>query len=658
MSKTVLDKDQLKLINQLSLEKVLDDIDRLFNIGEKVVGTPEELKAVKMIESRFKEIGLKNVHLEPFEIATSNHKLSELELLKPIHKKLACGQCFGTNRPGFATDAQGLTGAIVDVGFGTIRDFKRLEREGVNLENKIVLIEGNENLFYFGSWAPVAQAEEFGASAAILTSVIFERDILRNYHTEDAAIPVISIPYIEAQAIRRLLRRGEVKANLKNIVELNVKSTSHNVVGELPGRKYPDQVIVLTAHHDSWYGAANDNASGVAAIIGVAEVLAKNYKNARTIRFVTCGGEETSIEPGVQDVFRWLAGSYAYTRQHADELDKIVANINLDGFAYGFSSNITLTQELESLTNELIEEFEAESLYEVEGAPDTGLDQWWFVRNGVPSVSIDPRMNQYMKIYHSNRDTPELINAVLVRNALKMTLALVLRLDSPELLHYDFTTTAKNLHELLCERSAKVENVIDLRKLIDNVAHFKVVAERFQEKKSSVQKKKLGEETISFVNRVQREVCSSLNPKLVDIKCGMTIESAYVVPAYLDAVINLKKAIVAAKRADKETFTTSLKATTERLWGLNVSPKVYAIFRKTILDSQRAQGLKFDLIPEARELDNKFKKGIKDMSAEIASLEEKCERITEQVDRKLSELNDAIVQSSSALAEAIRKLSR
>jgi Iap family predicted aminopeptidase len=657
MSKTVLDKDQLKLINQLSLEKALDDIDRLFNIGEKVVGTPEELKAVKMIESRFKEIGLKNVHLEPFEIATSNHKLSELELLKPIHKKLACGQCFGTNRPGFATDAEGLTGAIVDVGFGTFRDFKRLERDGIKLKDKIVLIEGNENLFYFGSWAPVAQAEEFGASAAILTSVIFEHDILRNYHTEDAAIPVVSIPYVEAQAIRRLLRGGEVKANLKNVVELNVKSTSHNVVGELPGRKYPDQVIVLTAHHDSWYGAANDNASGVAAIIGVAEVLAKSHSNARTIRFVTCGGEETSIEPGVKDVFRWLAGSYAYTKQHADELDKIVANINLDGFAYGYSSNITLTQELASLTNELIEELEAEALYEIEGAPDTGLDQWWFVRNGVPSVSIDPRMNQYMKIYHSNRDTPELINSVLVSNALRLTMALVLKLDCAVLLHYDFTTTAEKLHEALRERSAKLENAIDLRKLIDNVAHFKVVAERFQEKKSSALKKKLGEEAISFVNHVQREVCSSLNPKLVDIKCGMTIESAYVVPAYLDAIINLKKAIVAAKRADKETFTTSLKATTERLWGLNVSPKVYAIFQKTILESQRAQGLKFDLIPEARELDNKFKRGIKDMSTEIASLEEKLEIVSEQVDRRLSELNHAIVEASSALSEAIRRLS-
>ena len=173
MSKAVLDKDQWKLVNQLSLEGALDDIDRLFKIGERVVGTPGELRAVKLIESRFREIRLKNVHLEPFEVATSNQKLTELELLEPIHKKLPCGRCFGTNRSGFVTDSRGVTGAIVDVGFGAIQDFKRLKREGVNFKDKIVLIEGNENLFYFGNWAPVAHAKEFGAVAAILTSVVF-----------------------------------------------------------------------------------------------------------------------------------------------------------------------------------------------------------------------------------------------------------------------------------------------------------------------------------------------------------------------------------------------------------------------------------------------------------------------------------------------------
>ncbi len=652
MSKTVLDESQRKLIDLLSLEESLDDINRLFNIGERAVGTPGEYKGVKLIESRFKEIGLQNVHLEPFKIIASNHKLSELELLEPIHKTLSCGRCFGSKHPGFATEAEGVTGAIVNVGFGTIRDFKRLKREGVKLKGKIVLIEFDEKL---GAWAPILQAQEFGASAAILTSVVFECDIIRNYWTR-ASIPAVSIPYIEAQAIRRLLRKGEVKARLENVVELNVESTSHNVVGELPGNKYPDEVIVLTAHHDSWYGAANDDACGVAAIIGVAKVLAKNYKNARTIRFVTCGGEEFSLEPGVEDLFSGLAGSYAYTKQHSDELDKIAANINLDGFAYGNISNITLTPELKTLTNKLIEEFEAEAIYEVKGPPDTGLDQWWFVRHGVPSVSINPKMAQYMKIYHSNRDTPELINADLMRNALRMTLALILKLDSSALFPYDFTSTASSLGKVLSEKSAKVEDAVDLSKLIDNVTHLKVIAERLQKKKSSTLKQKLDEKTVSFVNNVQRQVCSSLNPKLVNIKCGITTNAAYVVPAYLNALINLKKAIVAAKRADKETLITSLKALTEKLWGLDVSPKVYNVIRKATLDSKRAQGLKFDLIPEARELDKKFKKKSKDMSTEIASLEEKYKTILGQVDEKLSELNQAIEDSSSALAEVIYKL--
>jgi len=265
-------------------------------------------------------------------------------------------------------------------------------------------------------------------------------------------------------------------------------------------------------------------------------------------------------------------------------------------------------------------------------------------------------MDHYMKIYHSNRDTPQLISADLMRNALKLTLALVLKLDSTQLLPYDFTSTAKNLHKALSERSAKIEDAIDLTKLIDNVIHFKVVAEKFQKKRSMLERKKLNEEIVSFVNNVQRRVCSSLDPKLVNIKCGITINAAYVVPAYLDALINLKKAIVAAKRADKETLTTSLKALTEKLWGLNVSPKVYNMIRKTVLDSKRTQGLKFDLIPEARVLNQKSKKRINDVNTEIAYLEEKYKAIIEQVSEKLSKLNYVLVESSSALMKTIYKL--
>ncbi|MHA1942398.1 MAG: hypothetical protein ACW97P_11880, partial [Candidatus Hodarchaeales archaeon] len=130
-----------------------------------MVGNPGEFEAVKIIESRFKDIGLKNVHLEPFKVMTSYHELSELELLEPIHKKIVCGRCVSrTKNKNFSTGPEGYTGSIVDVGFGRIKDLERLKSQGVDLKGKIVLIEQNPKV---GSWVPIAQAQKFGASAAI-----------------------------------------------------------------------------------------------------------------------------------------------------------------------------------------------------------------------------------------------------------------------------------------------------------------------------------------------------------------------------------------------------------------------------------------------------------------------------------------------------------
>jgi hypothetical protein len=118
MSKPVFNEDQRKLFGLLSIKEAFDDIKRLFDVGERTVGTPGEYKAVKIIESRFNEIGLKNVHLEPFGVMTDYHEFAEIDLLEPISKKIACGRCFGTIEQSFATNPEGNTGFIVDVGHG------------------------------------------------------------------------------------------------------------------------------------------------------------------------------------------------------------------------------------------------------------------------------------------------------------------------------------------------------------------------------------------------------------------------------------------------------------------------------------------------------------------------------------------------------------
>jgi hypothetical protein len=108
-----------------------------------------------------------------------------------------------------------------------------------------------------------------------------------------------------------------------------------------------------------------------------------------------------------------------------------------------------------------------------------------------------------MKIYHSNRDTLELISLNLLKNALELTLSFVLKLDFSSVLPYDFTSTANKILGDLTERTAKIEDTIGHRKLIEETLHFKVTSENFYNRLNS-DREHLDDETIKCINETQR----------------------------------------------------------------------------------------------------------------------------------------------------------
>lgn len=76
-----------------------------------------------------------------------------------------------------------------------------------------------------------------------------------------------------------------------------------NVVGMLKGKSKPDEIVVISAHYDhigiikpvegdSIANGADDDASGVAAVIGLAKAYAQLNNNARTLLFVAFTAEE------------------------------------------------------------------------------------------------------------------------------------------------------------------------------------------------------------------------------------------------------------------------------------------------------------------------------------------------------------------------------
>lgn len=131
--------------------------------------------------------------------------------------------------------------------------------------------------------------------------------------------PIASVPF---QVGWRWRKQRVNRARVRIRVELR-DSESQNVVADVAGRRPDLPMVVLGAHHDTQCDnvGADDNASGVVALLSVAERLARRPA-LRTVRFVSFGAEE-----------QLSVGSAVYVKRHRRELSTIGAVLNLDSVA-------------------------------------------------------------------------------------------------------------------------------------------------------------------------------------------------------------------------------------------------------------------------------------------------------------------------------------
>ena len=178
-------------------------------------------------------------------------------------------------------------------------------------------------------------------------------------------------------------------------------SSSENVIGVLPGSTRPDEVIVYSAHWDHFgkddtlegdriYNGAIDNATGVAALLEIAEAFAQqDPPPARSILFIA----DTLEESG-------LLGAAYYVTHPLFPLDKTVANINMDAMPImGPSRDIAVISWGQSELDDYIEQVaQAQGRTVVpDDAPEKGFffrsDQLHFARMGVPVLYLRSGLN-------------------------------------------------------------------------------------------------------------------------------------------------------------------------------------------------------------------------------------------------------------------------
>ncbi|HEX3675975.1 MAG TPA: M28 family metallopeptidase [Sphingomicrobium sp.] len=171
---------------------------------------------------------------------------------------------------------------------------------------------------------------------------------------------------------------------------------SHNVVGILPGKKYPDETIIYSAHWDHLgigkpdatgdriYNGAVDNGTGVSELIEQARAFAQGPRPDRSIVFLAVTGEE-----------KGLLGSEYYATHPLYGVGKTVADFNVDAWQpVGRQKNFTIrgTAKLD-LVDDVIAAGKRQGRYFTpDPYPETGgfyrSDHFSFAKVGVPAISF------------------------------------------------------------------------------------------------------------------------------------------------------------------------------------------------------------------------------------------------------------------------------
>jgi hypothetical protein len=290
-----LNGDRMKVsVNEITAvsRKSRDDGNRFWG---RIAGTQYDQMVEKWAEDKFKQVGLKDVRYQWFDLppqwfptdwsltATGSGKTVALSTLRPvISSKPTSGK---------------ITVDAVWVGLGTAADFM-----GRDVRGKAVFIHSTPTpgvINNSAGWNGALQrAEERGAAVIVFNIAVpgnFTNQAfagrVQNGSIVPGDVPTFTIGTEDATAVRELIEQGQpVKVSVELKTEMRSGLRDANVWGTLPGTT--DEDVIIMAHHDAYFEGALDNASGMAVMVGLAEHFAKIPQSGRrrTMKFVTTSG--------------------------------------------------------------------------------------------------------------------------------------------------------------------------------------------------------------------------------------------------------------------------------------------------------------------------------------------------------------------------------
>lgn len=383
-------------------------LEELCKIGPRLSGSENSYKAIYWARDKMKEAGFDSVWLQP--VMVPNWKRGNIEEAIIIKSKKFKGRRLNITAFGgsIGTNKKGISGEIV-----VVNNFNELMQKSDLVKNRIVFF--NRPLDY-GEVEPFAgyggavdqrsrgaiEASKYGAIGVIVRSITTQYD--NNPHTgvmyyvdSLPKIPSVAIGYRDADfLVRAIEEEPDLRVNIKLSCKTYSDTLSYNVIGEIRGSEFPDEIIVVGGHFDSWdkgCGAHDDGAGSVQSMEVLDLFRRLNIKPKRTIRAVLFVDEEQKQR-----------GAGEYAKWAIETNQKHIAAIESDRGAFtprGFYVDT------DSLTLNYLQSF----------LPYLNLAKIDWIRKGGSGVDISkiknvkalfgyvPDSQRYMDVHHSDNDT-------------------------------------------------------------------------------------------------------------------------------------------------------------------------------------------------------------------------------------------------------------
>ncbi|TAK64042.1 MAG: M28 family peptidase, partial [Bacteroidetes bacterium] len=288
-------------------------------IGHRLSGSPQAAKAVEWAKAKMESLQFDSVYLQ--KVMVPHWVRGDVETSWVVGTSLGTNGHAKENYPlsicalggSIATPEEGITAEVLEV-----KTFEELQAMGEQAKGKIIFFNrpmDKTKLQTFEAYggavnqrgSGAVEAAKVGGVGALVRSMTTALDDVphtgsMHYADSIPKMPTAAISTVDANYLSELLKKQpHAKIYFKLTCEALPDVESANVIGELRGTEFPNEVIVIGGHFDSWDkgdGAHDDGTGSMQSIEALRLLKELGLKPKRTIRAVLFMNEENGLRGG------------------------------------------------------------------------------------------------------------------------------------------------------------------------------------------------------------------------------------------------------------------------------------------------------------------------------------------------------------------------